>query len=608
MQMKGILGTKIAMTQIFNANGLLIPVTVLKVEPNLVLQTKTTGDKDGYNATVLAYGKGNKRTATKAHLGQFNKVKADPRRKIQEIREMSDHKAGDLITASSLFKAGEIVDVEGVTKGGGRGGSSAQHVFKGKKMSGHYGTDNVTVENLQIVEIDEVQNTILIKGSVPGAYGSIVTIKKAEKNNGKIKEVKLVDLQVELKRNRFFEEAKHLGVQINNDTPLAEMEAAIIQGRKDYELRKENEAKPKSSEETQTNEETVAKLEEVLKDSSKPEIALAFKEIFGIKPLSVNIINSKPARVRTGTKRPGFSAFVKKAIITLPKDMKFNLTGDEQMAAMAEEPSTIESSPSNHQGERIMAIISKKPRAKTSGIRQTTGIDYKKVLTTQKPTKSLTSAQVAGGGRNNRGVITVRHRGGAQRRKYRIIDFLRNKDNIPASVKSVEYDPNRSCFISLIAYKDGTRSYIIAPKGIKLGDTVISGKEGIDIKTGNTTILANIPEGTFVHNVELFPGKGGQMSRAAGTSAQILGKDESGAYVIVRLTSSEVRKLDKNCRATIGVVSNEDHGLVVIGKAGRNRHRGIRPTVRGSAMNPNDHPHGGGEGRQPIGKDAPRTP
>jgi large subunit ribosomal protein L2 len=255
-----------------------------------------------------------------------------------------------------------------------------------------------------------------------------------------------------------------------------------------------------------------------------------------------------------------------------------------------------------------MAIISKRPRAKTSGIRHTTGIDYKKVLTASKPEKSLLSSKQTRSGRNSSGSITVRHRGGGHYKKYRIVDFLRNKDNIPATVKTIEYDPNRSAFISLIAYADGTKTYILTPQNIKAGDVIISGTEKIDIKIGNAMPLEIIPEGTFVHNIEIMPGKGGQMIRSAGTSAQVLGKDETGDYTIVRLMSGEVRKIKKQARATIGSVSNEDHNLVVIGKAGRNRHRGIRPTVRGSAMNPNDHPHGGGEGRQPIGNDAPRTP
>lgn len=250
----------------------------------------------------------------------------------------------------------------------------------------------------------------------------------------------------------------------------------------------------------------------------------------------------------------------------------------------------------------------KRIKARSSGKRQTVMIDYKSVLTTNKPEKSLLVDLVEKAGRNNQGKITIRHHGGGQKRKYRLIDFKRNKDNIVATVKSIEYDPNRTSFISLVAYADGEKRYIIAPKGIKVGDKLVSGTENIDIIPGNTTILANIPEGTLVHNVELIPGHGGQLARSAGAFIQILGSDDTGRFVVCKLMSGEVRKIRKECRATIGVVSNEDHNLVNLGKAGRSRNMGIRPTVRGSAMNPNDHPHGGGEGRQPIGKDAPRSP
>lgn len=250
----------------------------------------------------------------------------------------------------------------------------------------------------------------------------------------------------------------------------------------------------------------------------------------------------------------------------------------------------------------------KRIKNRSSGKRQTVMIDYKSVLTTDKPEKSLLVTLHEKSGRNNQGKITIRHHGGGHKRKYRLIDFKRNKDDIEATVKSIEYDPNRTCFISLVVYKDGEKKYIISPKGIKVGDKIISGTKNVDIVTGNTTILANIPEGTLVHNVELIPGHGGQLARSAGTFIQILGSDDTGEYVVCKLMSGEVRKISKECRATIGVVSNEDHNLVNLGKAGRSRHMGIRPTVRGSAMNPNDHPHGGGEGRQPIGKDAPRSP
>ena len=226
-------------------------------------------------------------------------------------------------------------------------------------------------------------------------------------------------------------------------------------------------------------------------------------------------------------------------------------------------------------------------------------------LTKKSPEKSLLVTTMKTGGRNNQGKITCRHIGGGHKRKYRIIDFKRNKDGIEGKVASIEYDPNRSANIALINYADGEKRYILAPKGLEVGQKIVSG-ELTDIQIGNALALQNIPEGTFIHNIELYPGKGGQLVRAAGTSAQILGKE--GKYVIIRLTSKEVRKILGTCRATIGVVGNEDYSLVKLGKAGRNRWKGIRPTVRGSVMNPNDHPHGGGEGKSPIGHDAPRTP
>lgn len=221
------------------------------------------------------------------------------------------------------------------------------------------------------------------------------------------------------------------------------------------------------------------------------------------------------------------------------------------------------------------------------------------------PEKSLLVGLRKTGGRNNQGVITTRHIGGGHKRKYRIIDFKRNKDGIPAIVKTIEYDPNRNANICLVCYLDGEKRYILAPKGIKINDKIISG-EVVDVKVGNTMLLKNIPEGTLVHNVELSPGKGGQMARAAGASAQILGKENK--TVILRLQSGEVRKVLDNCRATIGEVGNEDYNLVNLGKAGKSRWLGIKPTVRGSVMNPTDHPHGGGEGKSPVGRDAPRTP
>jgi len=249
-----------------------------------------------------------------------------------------------------------------------------------------------------------------------------------------------------------------------------------------------------------------------------------------------------------------------------------------------------------------MAIKTYKPM--TNGQRSKTTLNNEEV-TTSKPEKSLVVTLTKKGGRNNQGKITVRHRGGGAKRKYRIIDFKRNKDNIAGVVTTIEYDPNRTANIALITYADGEKRYILAPKGLKVGMKIESG-ENADIKVGNTLPLANIPEGTLVHNVELKPGKGGQIARSAGNSVQILGRE--GSYVLLRLSSGEVRKVLATCRATIGEMGNEDHELVSIGKAGRKRHMGIKPTVRGSVMNPNDHPHGGGEGRAPIGRKGPLTP
>ena len=226
-------------------------------------------------------------------------------------------------------------------------------------------------------------------------------------------------------------------------------------------------------------------------------------------------------------------------------------------------------------------------------------------ITKSTPEKSLLTTIKKNGGRNNQGKITVRHHGGGARRKYRIIDFKRNKLNVPGVVASIEYDPNRTANIALINYVDGEKRYIIAPKNLKVGMEVMSG-EGADIKVGNALPLMSIPVGTTIHNIELRPGKGGELARSAGSSAQILGRE--GKYVMIRLASGEQRKVLGTCMATIGEVGNEDSSLVKIGKAGRKRHMGIRPTVRGSVMNPNDHPHGGGEGRAPIGRKAPVTP
>jgi len=226
-------------------------------------------------------------------------------------------------------------------------------------------------------------------------------------------------------------------------------------------------------------------------------------------------------------------------------------------------------------------------------------------ITTDVPEKSLLVSKKKTGGRNAQGKITVRHRGGGAKQKYRLIDFKRTKDGIPAKVATIEYDPNRSAYIALVVYADGEKRYIIAPVGLKVGDVVVSGSDA-DIKVGNTLPITNIPVGTIIHNIELQVGKGAQLVRSAGSSAQLMAKE--GAYAQVRLPSGEVRYVRVNCRATIGTVSNLTHEIVNIGKAGRKRHMGIRPTVRGSVMNPNDHPHGGGEGKSPVGHASPRTP
>lgn len=249
-----------------------------------------------------------------------------------------------------------------------------------------------------------------------------------------------------------------------------------------------------------------------------------------------------------------------------------------------------------------MAIKAYKPV--TNGRRNMTTL-VNTDLSKKRPEKSLTVNLQKHAGRNNHGVITTRHQGGGHKRLYRIIDFKRNKLDVEGKVIALEYDPNRSANIALIRYADGEKRYILAPKGLTVGQTIIA-SENADIIVGNCLPMGNMPEGTFIHNIEMNPGKGGQLARAAGVSAQILGKEDK--YVIVRLASGEVRKILAVCKATVGVVGNEDHSLVNIGKAGRNRWKGIRPTVRGSVMNPNDHPHGGGEGRTPIGRKAPMTP
>ncbi|MBP3815922.1 MAG: 50S ribosomal protein L2 [Firmicutes bacterium] len=246
----------------------------------------------------------------------------------------------------------------------------------------------------------------------------------------------------------------------------------------------------------------------------------------------------------------------------------------------------------------------KKYNPTSPGLRGMTVSTFEEI-TADKPEKSLTVTLKKHAGRNSRGKITVRHRGGGTRPKYRIIDFKRNKDNIPGSVTTIEYDPNRTANIALITYADGEKRYIIAPSGLNVGDTIYSGPEA-DIKVGNALPIANIPVGTIIHNIEMKPGKGAQIARAAGNGAQLMAKEDK--YAQVRLPSGEVRKVLLNCRATIGEVGNEEHGNIQIGKAGRKRHMGRRPHVRGSVMNPNDHPHGGGEGRAPIGRKGPVTP
>lgn len=249
-----------------------------------------------------------------------------------------------------------------------------------------------------------------------------------------------------------------------------------------------------------------------------------------------------------------------------------------------------------------MAIIKYKP---TSNGRRNMSSLSRANITKTTPEKSLLAPKKSKGGRGNTGRITTRHQGGGVKQKYRIIDFKRNKDNVEGTVVAIEYDPNRNANIALINYKDGEKRYIIAPQQLTVGSKVVSG-EAADIKVGNAMELRNMPEGTFVHCVELVPGKGGQMARAAGCSAQILGFD--GPYATLRLSSGEIRKVRSQCRATVGIVGNEDYSLVNLGKAGRSRWMGIRPTVRGSAMNPVDHPHGGGEGKCPIGRKSPMTP
>ena len=240
----------------------------------------------------------------------------------------------------------------------------------------------------------------------------------------------------------------------------------------------------------------------------------------------------------------------------------------------------------------------------TPSRRQMSGYDFKEI-TTSTPEKSLTVSLKKNAGRNAQGKITVRHHGGGSRRKYRIIDFKRNKDGIPATVKTIEYDPNRTANIALVCYADGEKRYILAPVGLKVGQTIMNG-ETAEVRVGNCMELKDMPVGTQIHNIEMYPGHGGQLVRAAGVSAQLMAKE--GKYAIIRMPSGEMRMVPIICRASIGQVGNTEHNLVNIGKAGRKRHMGIRPTVRGSVMNPNDHPHGGGEGRAPVGRTGPCTP
>ena len=246
----------------------------------------------------------------------------------------------------------------------------------------------------------------------------------------------------------------------------------------------------------------------------------------------------------------------------------------------------------------------KKYNPYTPSRRNMTGYDFQEI-TKSTPEKSLTVTIKKNSGRNNQGKITVRHQGGGYRTKYRIIDFKRNKDGIPATVKAIEYDPNRTSNIALICYADGEKAYILAPEGLKVGDRVMNG-ETAEALNGNCLPLSKIPVGAMIHNIELYPGRGGQLVRSAGAAAQLMGKEDK--YAILRLPSGEMRKVPIICRATIGTIGNGEHNLVNIGKAGRKRHMGIRPTVRGAVMNPNDHPHGGGEGKNGIGRPGPSTP
>ena len=249
-----------------------------------------------------------------------------------------------------------------------------------------------------------------------------------------------------------------------------------------------------------------------------------------------------------------------------------------------------------------MAVKRYKP---TSPARRLMTVPAYGEISKQKPERALLEDQRKSGGRNNAGKITVRHIGGGNKRKYRIIDYKRNKDGVPATVKSIQYDPNRSAYIALLAYADGEKRYILAPVGLNVGDKVVSGA-GADIKVGNALPLTDIPVGTVIHNIEMKPGRGGQIARGAGASAQLMARE--GAYATIKMPSGEMRLIPAVCRATIGQVGNLEHEIISVGKAGKTRHLGVRPTVRGSVMNPNDHPHGGGEGKSPVGHAGPQTP
>ena len=322
-------------------------------------------------------------------------------------------------------------------------------------------------------------------------------------------------------------------------------------------------------------------------EANKSMVKEAVEKMFeGTKVARVNTMNSIGKKKRRG-RTVGTTAKTKKAIVWLTEDSSVK---------------RVENNITHSKGENIMGIKSYNPY--TPSRRNMTGSDFSEI-TKSTPEKSLLASKKKTAGRNNQGKITVRHHGGGNRQKYRLIDFKRNKEGVPAKVIGIEYDPNRTANIALICYADGEKAYILAPQGLTDGMTVMNGAEA-EIRVGNCLPLSAIPVGTQVHNIELYPGKGGQMVRSAGNSAQLMAKE--GKYATLRLPSGEMRMVPIVCRATIGVVGNGDHNLINLGKAGRKRHMGIRPTVRGSVMNPNDHPHGGGEGRAPVGRPSPMTP